>query len=224
LNKLSRFARGFDPFGWAERILSPRWSHLLGRVAIIAVLLLFLAHRVGQFNHYRFKPLWVVETALFVVFILTYAIRMNAVVRACGFKEIGIPLLGGALPFTLLFTPPARWVTASPIRLDLVFCWMTLATCLTVWGLWTLRRSFSITVEARTLVTGGPYRWVRHPVYLGEILTSGAVAVWRLSLVNAVIFAVFVVVQLLRARWEEAKLASAFPDYRTYRRKAWWIW
>ena len=41
-----------------------------------------------------------------------------------------------------------------------------------VWGLAYLRRSFSIIPEARRLVTGGPYRLSRHPVYLGEIATA----------------------------------------------------
>ena len=101
---------------------------------------------------------------------------------------------------------------------------MTAATVLTVWGLWTLKRSFSITVEARDLVTNGPYRFIRHPIYLGEMLTALAVAFWRFSLLNLFIFTLFVVIQLFRAKWEEEKLVKVFPDYKKYSLLSLWPW
>ena len=101
---------------------------------------------------------------------------------------------------------------------------MTLATVLTVCGMWTLRRSFSITVEARELVVSGPYRWVRHPIYLGEMLAAAAVAVWRFSWISAMILCLFIAFQLVRARMEEEKLKRNFPDYEMYAEKVWWIW
>ncbi|MDF1554749.1 MAG: methyltransferase, partial [Deferrisomatales bacterium] len=85
-------------------------------------------------------------------------------------------------------------------------------------------RSFSITVEARALVSRGPYRWVRHPVYLGEMATAAAVALWRWSPRNGVLLALFVAVQLLRSRWEEEKLARVFPAYRVLCRHSRWFW
>jgi protein-S-isoprenylcysteine O-methyltransferase Ste14 len=101
---------------------------------------------------------------------------------------------------------------------------MTAATCLTLWGLWTLRRSFSITVEARELVTGGPYRLVRHPVYLGEMFTASAVTLWRFSPANMVFLAVFVAIQLYRSRMEENKLVRIFPAYSSFCAKSAWFW
>jgi protein-S-isoprenylcysteine O-methyltransferase Ste14 len=108
--------------------------------------------------------------------------------------------------------------------LRIVFSWMTASTAFTLWGLWTLRRSFSITVEARGLVTGGPYAWVRHPVYAGEIAAAAGVAAWRLSAVNILIFLAFVVVQLVRSRTEEEKLTRVLPGYGAYLRRARWFW
>jgi protein-S-isoprenylcysteine O-methyltransferase Ste14 len=128
------------------------------------------------------------------------------------------------LPFGLLTTSPSAWVTGSNTLLTVVFCWMTLATAFTAWSMWVLRRSFSITVEARALVTSGPYQWVRHPVYMGEILSAAAVVFWRWSLLNSAIFLLFAVIQLFRARREEAKLARAFPEYKVYAKRSWWFW
>ena len=101
---------------------------------------------------------------------------------------------------------------------------MTAATALTVWGMWTLRRAFSITVEVRQLVTGGPYRFVRHPIYAGEMITAAAVATWRLSWMSMALLALFCGIQITRSRWEEQKLTRVFPDYRTTTGRSWWFW
>jgi protein-S-isoprenylcysteine O-methyltransferase Ste14 len=55
------------------------------------------------------------------------------------------------------------------------------------------------------------------------MLTALAVTVWRFSLLNIAIFTVFVIVQLLRARWEEKKLARVFPAYGEYCAEAKWL-
>jgi protein-S-isoprenylcysteine O-methyltransferase Ste14 len=214
----------FDPFVRLEKLLSPHTAHLVLRLAVIGVLIVFLAHRITQYRDYFFKPLWVVESLIFVVFIIAYAVRSDPVDRSRGAQEIVVPLVGAVLPFGLLFSRPAPFVVGHHGWLYLVFGWMTLATCFTIWGLWALRRSFSITVEARPVVTGGPYRWIRHPVYLGEMLTAAAVTVWRLSAPEVGIFIVFVFVQVVRARWEERKLACAFPEYAVFARTSRWFW
>jgi protein-S-isoprenylcysteine O-methyltransferase Ste14 len=79
-----------------------------------------------------------------------------------------------------------------------------------------LGRSFGILPEARGLVVRGPYRLVRHPVYVGEIvallgLTLAAPVPWNLALL-----AIFVAAQILRSRMEERALSDAFPDYASY--------
>ena len=89
-----------------------------------------------------------------------------------------------------------------------------------VWGLAYLRRSFSIIPEARRLVTGGPYRLSRHPVYLGEVTTAIGVNLATGGLLTAVAIAYFIGCELLRIRWEEEILAAAFPnDYPAYARR-----
>lgn len=132
--------------------------------------------------------------------------------------------MGGVLPFALLFAPAQASMLASTTCLYVIFIWMTAATCLTLWGLWTLKRSFSVTVEARELVTGGPYRLVRHPVYLGEMLTAAAVCVFRWSWINAFLLVLFVGIQLYRSKMEEAKLSRVFPAYGGFAAKTLWFW
>jgi protein-S-isoprenylcysteine O-methyltransferase Ste14 len=203
----------FDPFGWLEKWIPSHHLHLLIRLGVIAISIVFLIHRIAQYHDFLYKPLWVVETLIFLAILISYTIRTEPLERSKGFREILIPLIGGVTPFALLLTPPSPWIVHNIYGLYAVFYWMTAATSLTLWGIWTLRRSFSITVEARALVTNGPYRWLRHPIYLGEVLTAGGVLAWRFSPQNLAIFIIFMQIQLLRARWEEDKLKKFFSNY-----------
>jgi protein-S-isoprenylcysteine O-methyltransferase Ste14 len=214
----------FDPIGWFEHIMPLHRLHWIIRIATLAIILVFLVIRISQYPYYFWKPLWAAETLLFVVLFIAFIVRTNPVDRSRGVKEIIIPWFGSALPFSLLKTHPSTFIIANLNFLTMVFAWMSLATFFTTWGMWTLRHSFSITVEARTLVTTGPYRWVRHPVYLGEIFAATSVVVWRWSLLNAAILALFMFIQMLRAHWEEAKLERTFPEYRKLMARSRWFW
>jgi protein-S-isoprenylcysteine O-methyltransferase Ste14 len=59
---------------------------------------------------------------------------------------------------------------------------------------------------------------VRHPLYIGEIIATAGVLVFRFSPVNAVLFVLFALCQIVRADLEEKKLLSVFPEYEQYRR------
>ena len=75
-----------------------------------------------------------------------------------------------------------------------------------------------VTRTAHTLVTRGPYRWVRHPFYLATALAvvanSLVTANWFLALTGGIAFGLLV----LRTRIEEEKLVERFgEDYKGVR-------
>lgn len=214
----------FDPFGWAARVVPPRLIHQAIRAGAVIVFAFFLVKRIGEYGIFLLKPLWFVETLIYLVLLVAFLLRVEPVDRSRGVAEVLLPLAGGVLPFALLATPPHPAVWRDPTWLYGVFWTMTLATALTIWGMWTLRRAFSITVEARELVTTGPYRFIRHPIYAGEVITALAVATWRFSWANVVIALAFVTIQLVRARLEERKLARVFPGYTEFARRSPWLW
>jgi protein-S-isoprenylcysteine O-methyltransferase Ste14 len=90
-------------------------------------------------------------------------------------------------------------------------------TCLSIIALAHLGRSFSLMAEARRLVTTGPYRVVRHPLYLFEELASVGVLLQFLSLYTAFIFLAHILIQLQRMNYEEQVLEKAFPEYQVYK-------
>jgi protein-S-isoprenylcysteine O-methyltransferase Ste14 len=80
-----------------------------------------------------------------------------------------------------------------------------------------LGRSFSLMAEARRLVTTGPYRIVRHPLYIFEAVASFGVMLQFLSLYAVVIFLAYCFLQFQRMKNEEAVLEMAFPEYQVYK-------
>jgi protein-S-isoprenylcysteine O-methyltransferase Ste14 len=118
--------------------------------------------------------------------------------------------MGGAVAFG---SPPASAPVAVVLAGDLVAvlscAWLLLSVSF-------LGRCFGVLPEARGLVTHGPYKIVRHPVYLGEIGATVGLAIAAPTIPNALLLAVVIAVQFLRMKLEENALRAAFPEYQRY--------
>ncbi|MFO0754449.1 MAG: isoprenylcysteine carboxylmethyltransferase family protein [Thermodesulfovibrionales bacterium] len=173
-----------------------------------------------------------------LLFVSAYFLRTKAVRRPNGAAETWYPLFCAALPLVIYhdgeavraFAPgllsheAVRSVfgaSSAPFLKWNVFSMALVLTgnCITLAGILYLKRSFSIMVEARVPVFDGPYRYVRHPLYLGEALATLGVLVFRFSPLNVFLFALFLWCQTVRARFEERKLTAAFPEYGDYRKR-----
>ncbi len=87
-----------------------------------------------------------------------------------------------------------------------------LAVCFTLASVLCLGTCFGVLPEVRGLVTRGPYRFVRHPVYVGEIAAFAGFVLASQKLVNLIPLAVFIAGQMVRLRMEEAVLLEEFPN------------
>ncbi len=81
-----------------------------------------------------------------------------------------------------------------------------------LWGLASLGQSFGIAPADRGLVVSGAYRFIRHPMYAGELLSFGAVTLSNLNAWNGLLFCAIVFVFVLRIGWEESIL-DGYADY-----------
>jgi protein-S-isoprenylcysteine O-methyltransferase Ste14 len=79
-----------------------------------------------------------------------------------------------------------------------------------------LGKCFGVLPEARGLVTRGPYRIVRHPVYVGEFGTFAGFLIAAPTAWNLAVVVVFCVGQAVRMRLEERALTLEFPEYAEY--------
>ena len=181
---------------------------------------------------------WLLVTLLFVLFWSAYWRRRPAIALASRPVEILLPLVCSGLP--LAQYPPSAvvealdglvgaaanglWRPLFDVNAVVGLSIMAAGEALTVAGMLSLGRSFSIFSEVRELRTSGLYRYVRHPLYLGEMI-----AVWGYVLAWPAPWAVtcaliFTGLQSWRARVEEGRLLLHHPGYAAYRQRAGFLW
>jgi protein-S-isoprenylcysteine O-methyltransferase Ste14 len=121
------------------------------------------------------------------------AVRVHAVAILAAFCGTALPLLvrpGGT---------PLVPVIASTV------C-MTAGLVLTVASKVYLNRSFGLIAANRGVKSGGPYRFVRHPMYLGYFVSQLGFLAANLSAANVLVYIAAWSFQLLRIAEEESVL------------------
>lgn len=191
---------------------------------------------------FAYRALWLLESIIYIFFMAAYIFRKPARSLGNGFMETVFPFITAGLPFLMLrydffelLSPGSTglyqdftrlsWggremivtqVGISPVPLAAVIAVMLAGTVLSVMSLCFLWKSFSIMVEARELVVTGIYKYIRHPLYLGEMTAYLGVLMLRFSYENLLIYVTFAFCQYLRAQIEEDKLKEVFPQYAKY--------
>jgi len=140
-----------------------------------------------------------------------------------GVRLAGLTTFGSAAAW--LWNP--AWFEWAAIPMPEVARWLGVAgfACGVAWLGWmfaTLGRNLTDTVVTRpdaTLVDGGPYRFVRNPMYTGILILGFslglAVGTWLLPLGATLVFSLLAI----RTRTEETFLIARFGDqYRQYMR------
>jgi protein-S-isoprenylcysteine O-methyltransferase Ste14 len=158
-------------------------------------------------------------TVLFLALIVVlFVVRRPVRGRRAGWRAGLVALVGTFLLNVVGFLPvePSASTEAALASSAVI----VLGTLFTIWSLATLGRCFGLMPEVRGLVMRGPYRWVRHPVYLGELTSAlGMLIVKPHPLVVGLTIA-FVGLQYWRTLLEEEALVEVFPtDYPAYRQR-----
>lgn len=205
----------------------PKLDDRLGK---LAMLLVFgsLAYRqvisvAALAAHHDAIPYWqinliaTISGTIFVTLILYYtATRLPPRDSADGLAPRAIAIVGTFISMVLILLPtPEVPVELRAISAGLI----VLGTGLSIYCIRALGRSFSIVASARALVTAGPYRLVRHPLYAAELLTITGIVLANLSPAALVVGALWLVLQIRRAQNEEQVLRGCFPEYAAYARR-----
>jgi protein-S-isoprenylcysteine O-methyltransferase Ste14 len=142
-----------------------------------------------------------------VIFILTRG-RSEAVSRK--FSDWLLGLSGAALP--LLVTP-----TGSTSLVPHGICAVIMLTglCLEISAKVSLGRSFGLVAANRGVKVIGPYRFVRHPMYAGYMISHIGFLLAFPSLWNATLYSAEFVIQVARLLREEHFLTQD-QEYRAY--------
>jgi len=133
-------------------------------------------------------------------------------------KHIVLTLVVGGAIGMLLWQHPPAWTAVTIVGM-----------CLIVAGfiLWTIARfqlgaSFTVTAQAKHLVTGGLYSKIRNPIYVfGSCAVAGGILLF-LPPICLLVFAIIIPLQIWRAKKESAVLEAAFgEEYRKYKAGTW---
>jgi protein-S-isoprenylcysteine O-methyltransferase Ste14 len=122
----------------------------------------------------------------------------------------------------ILFAPQATCFACPPWLRWVGLAILAAAGLLGTWGMVTLGRNltpFPKPIEGGELVTRGPYRFVRHPIYAGLIFGTLGWALFRANLLGIGLAVLLFIFFDLKSRREEQWLRAAYPGYEAYQRR-----
>jgi protein-S-isoprenylcysteine O-methyltransferase Ste14 len=180
-----------------------------------------------------FRPFVVAGFFLVIVIALPFRVRSQATGEKLDRAQEGIAMmivlrLGGlavwAGVIAFMINPALMAWSSIPLSAGARWAGAGLAIMTAGMLMWTLRSlgpnltDTVVTREAHTLVTRGPYRWVRHPFYdcvaVFVVAISLMMANWFIIASGMLMFALLAI----RSRTEEQKLLERFGEpYRAYR-------
>ena len=213
--------RELEATRWGHRLMANVWPAYL-----FALPLLVRAWNLGQRAqaggwggslHAQVLLLQELVTVAFLgLTVLLFIVRRPVVGRHASWRGGLVALVGTFLLNVVGFLPVESSASTEAVFASSVV--IVLGTLFTMWSLATLGRCFGLMPEARGLVTRGPYRWVRHPVYLGELTSALGMLIVKPHPVIVALYLAFAGLQYWRTILEEDALAEVFPDeYPAYR-------
>ena len=182
------------------------------RILVVLICIPFVIAFVAVMPTHPQFILVAISELLAVALILT---RKPGTIAATPYAFL-IAILGTALP---LFIRPDGGIELLPIWVTSVL--MSGGLALSICAKLFLNRSFGIVAANRGIKSGGPYRVVRHPMYLGYVTTQVGFLLESFTLENLLLYAFSWVIQLLRIREEETILIGD-AAYSSYSAKVRW--
>jgi len=93
------------------------------------------------------------------------------------------------------------------------------------WAIWEMNKSkLNISPIPRfgsKLIQSGPYKLIRHPMYLSLILTLTPAMISYYKPLHLAIYIVFLINLVFKMFFEESLLKEYFVDYKMYMKKSW---
>jgi protein-S-isoprenylcysteine O-methyltransferase Ste14 len=124
-----------------------------------------------------------------------------------------VALTGMLAPFAILPLSPGDASSAISALGSLV---ITIGLAGAVWALWHLGRNISVIPQVRSVSSSGPYRVLRHPLYVFELVAASGLVLVNGGGLGWAVVGLAAVCLWVRARWEEQLLARELPAYRDY--------
>ncbi|HEX4507679.1 MAG TPA: isoprenylcysteine carboxylmethyltransferase family protein [Alphaproteobacteria bacterium] len=210
--------RPVKPFSLLGRVAACLWFLVVTTLFARGLVAMLIATPTGGASFSDWSA--VMSRCCQIVFFITLGwlmlARPNALARREGVISTLIAFSGTYSVWLIPFLPSAR---ISP-TMQMVSAVISLIGCVAiVYAVLHLGKSFSIVPQARKLVIGGPYRFVRHPLYLAEELAVIGVLIQCDRSISLFFLALHLGLQIQRMDYEESLLRAVFPDYEAYARR-----
>ncbi|WP_439506409.1 methyltransferase family protein [Sediminibacterium sp.] len=111
--------------------------------------------------------------------------------------------------------------SAYPLYLNITaFVLSAIAVMLVSWALWVMRvskiRVLPIPHIEAELVTNGPYRYIRHPMYTAVLLLTAGLSLEHFHWYKLLVWFILLIVLVTKLNWEEKMLVQKFQHYSSY--------
>lgn len=156
-------------------------------------------------------------STMFLFLILYFTVTRLPPRNSASGLEPRITAIAGTFVMMLLILVPMAEISAELQFFSALL--VIVGTVLSVLCIRQLGRSFSIMATARELVTEGPYKLIRHPLYGAELVTMIGLVIVRWSPAAVILGLVWLAFQVRRAQHEERILRETFPEYNDYARR-----
>jgi protein-S-isoprenylcysteine O-methyltransferase Ste14 len=208
---------------------------LAGLGIAVVVLLIGLGHSLilillGREAQYRTTPghwdLLVASVAVFMVFLLLIPAKVTADWRNHGaYAAFFVSLFAEMFGFPLTVYFLSAWLSATYVEPDFIWYVYYLGTipgvALSLVGIALIVLGWRQVYGAKDgLATGGVYKYMRHPQFLGIVLLSGGWLIHWPTIPGALIYPILVILYYKSAKREDRYLAAKFGDaYTSYAQK-----
>ena len=117
-------------------------------------------------------------------------------------------------------------LSGSPLKNipALAYAFIIFSILLVFWAIATMKKSkLRILPEPSphaTLITNGPYRFIRHPMYTAILMGSVGLLIHQFTWLRLSILIALAIVLVAKLTWEERMLLQKFKAYRDYMRRS----
>ena len=147
-------------------------------------------------------------------------VHRNSVCSIMQPRQRSLLLVSSQMILLLLLLATTPW-RKMPL---LSYLLLGLSFALIAWAIGTMRKSklrVSPMPDAKaTLVTDGPYKFIRHPMYTSILLGSAGLLVHHFTWMRLGVAVTLAIVLIFKLGWEEEMLRAKFPDYGDYMKRS----
>lgn len=207
--------------------MSSRAKELAGAVAMIAwngIAVIGLSILLVKELAAPTRPLAILDAVSHAVAIIWLAlqiyflcVRTPPIRKSSGWLPRMTALAGAHVAVVIVLLPPNKFSTLHAISAVIA----TVGMAGSIYTLAYLGRAFSVFPQARRLTMTGPYRYVRHPLYLFEAVTVLGISLLYEQPFGLIIALGSIAAQIPRMSYEEEVLRHVFPDYAQYETNSW---